>query len=124
MRRVVVDAGVLLGWFDAASPHRALRTEYEAGTLAAIAPRGLVAEALGILAERGVPPASLARIGSDLHRIGLQLQDPPMEALATWLAKGLAPGRAAYAALAASLDVPLVTDDPDLRRVAGGIPDG
>ena len=34
MRRVVVDASVLLGWFEGESPHRSLRAEYEAGTLA------------------------------------------------------------------------------------------
>ena len=124
MRRVVLDAGVVLDWFDATSPHRSLRVEYEAGTLAAIAPTGLIAEALGMLAEQGVPPESLARIGTELHRIGLQLQDPPMEALAGWLARGLPPGRAAYAALAESLEVPLVTDDPELRRAASGIARG
>ncbi len=125
MRRVVVDAGALLGWFDAASPHRTLRTEYEAGTLAVIAPRGLVADALGILAERGdVPPDRLARIGAELQRIGLQLQDPPVPELTAWLAKGLAPHRAAYPALAATLEIPLVTDDRELRRIAAGIPQG
>lgn len=124
MRRVVIDAGVLLGWFDATSPHRSLRAEYEAGTLAVIAPRGLVAESLGMLAEQGVPQESLARVGAELERIGLQLQDPPVEALAAWLAKGLAPGRAVYPALATSLEIPLVTDDPELRHAASGIPRG
>ena len=124
MRRVVVDAGVLLGWFDATSPHRSLRAEYEAGTLAVIGPHGLVAESLGMLAEQGVPQESLARIGTELQRIGLQLQDPPMEALAAWLAKGLTPARAAYPALAVSLEVPLLTDDPELRRAAAAIPRG
>jgi hypothetical protein len=121
MRRVVVDDGVLLGWFDATGPHRTLRAEYEAGTLAVIGPRGLIADVLGALAGQGVPPDALARIGAELQRIGLQLQDPPMESLAAWLAKGLAPGRAAYPALAASLEVPLVTDDPELRRVAATV---
>lgn len=124
MRRVVLDAGVLLGWFDAASPHRSLRAEYEAGTLTVIAPQGVVADALGTLAAQGVPGDVLARIGTELHRIGLQLQDPPIEALATWLGKGLLSGQAAYPALAASLEVPLVTDDPELQRVADGIPRG
>ena len=124
MRRVVVDAGVLLGWFGAESPHRALRAEYEAGTLAVIGPRGLIADALGTLAVRGAPSDRLGRIGAELQRIGLQLQDPPMEALATWLAKGLQSGRAAYPALAESLEIPLVTDDPELRRVAAGILQG
>lgn len=118
MRRLVVDAGVLLGWFEATSPHRSLRAEYEGGTLAVIAPRGMVADALGILAERGVAQESMARIGTELQRIGLQLQDPPIDTLTAWLTKGLAPDRAAYPALAASLEIPLVTDDPELRRTA------
>ena len=121
MRRVVVDADVLLGWFDAGSAHRSLRAEYEAGTLAVIGPRGLIAEVLGALTARGVDPERLARIGGELQRIGLQLQDPPMTELATWLGKGLAPHRAAYPALAASLEVPLVTGDPELRRVAATV---
>ena len=121
MRRVVVDAGVILGWFEAESPHRSLRAEYEAGTLAAIGPRGLIAEVLGTLTQRGVPPERLARVADELQRIGLQLQDPPMPELATWLTRGLAPHRAAYPALAASLEVPLVTDDPELRRLAAGV---
>ena len=121
MRRVVVDAGALLGWFDTGRPHRSLRAEYEAGTLAVIGPRSLVADTLGTLAGRGVPADTLARIGAELHRIGLQLQDPPMPELAAWLAKGLPSHRAAYPALAASLEVPLVTDDPALRRVAAGL---
>lgn len=124
MRRVVIDAGVLLGWFDVGSPHRRLRAEYEAGTLAVIGPRGLIADALGTLAERGTPPDRLARIGAELQRIGLQLQDPPMEELASWLAKGLPSGRAAYPALAVSLEIPLVTDDPELQRVAAAISRG
>ena len=121
MRRAVVDAGVLLGWFDAASPHRSLRTQYEAGTLAVIGPRGLVADVLGMLTERGVPPERLRLIATELQRIGLQLQDPPISELATWLASGLKSHRAAYPALAASLEVPLVTDDPELRRAAATI---
>ena len=121
MRRVVLDAGALLGWFDADGPHRSLRAAYEAGTLTVIGPRTIVAEALGALAEQGVTPDVLALVGAELQRIGLHVQDPPVDGLAMWLGKGLAPHRAAYAALAASLEVPLVTDDPDLRRVAATV---
>lgn len=124
MKRLVIDAGALIGWFDGTGEHGALRAEYEAGTLAVVAPRGVIADALGILAARGVGQELLARIGAELQRIGLQLQDPPMETLARWLARGLAADRAAYPALAASLEIPLVTDDPELRRVAKGIPLG
>lgn len=121
MRRVVVDDGVLLAWFDSTSPHRSLRAEYEAGTVAVIGPRGLIADVLGALTRRGIPTERLARIAADLQLIGLQLQDPPMPELAVWLGRGLAPHRAAYPALAASLEVPLVTDDSELRRVAATV---
>lgn len=124
MRRVVADAGVILGWFDADSPYRPLRAEYEAGALAIIGPRGLVADVLGLLAADGVPPDRLTLIGAELQRIGLQLQEPPMPEMATWLAKGLPAQRAAYPALAAILEVPLVTDDPELRRLAATLPQG
>ena len=121
MRRVVVDAGVLLGWFEAESAHRPLRAEYEAGTLTVIGPRGLIPDILWILANHGLPPDRLARVANELERIGLQLQDAAVAHLATWLAQGLSPARAAYPALAASLEVPLVTDDPELRRVAAAV---
>lgn len=122
MRRAVLDARVLIGWFDPDGPYRSLRAEYEAGALTVVGPRGLITDALGVLAERSaVSPDRLNRIGTELQRIGLQLQDPPMTALASWLGKGLAPHRAAYPALASALEVPLVTDDPALQRIAAGL---
>ena len=122
MRRVVVDAGAVLAWFDPESPHRALRSEYEAGALSVIAPSDLVASAMGQLARRtGWPEERLARIGGEISRLGFQLQAPPLQDLAHWLGKGLGPSSAACAALADRLDAPLVTDDPDLRRVAPGL---
>lgn len=121
MRRVVVDASVLLDWFVANGPYRALRAEYEAGTLIVIGPRALVGDALGRLAERGVPAERLVRVAAELQRLGLQLQDPPVPELATWVAKGLPGHRAAYAALASALEVPLITDDPELRRIAAAV---
>jgi len=122
VKRVVVDAGVLLAWFDAESPHRALRAEYEAGTLAVVGPPELVAEAMGDLARRtGWREERLAIVGSELVRLGIQLQAPQLQDLAHWLAKGLTPSSAACAALAARLEVPLVSDDPDLRRAASDL---
>jgi len=122
MRRVVLDAGAFLTWFEPDGAHRALRAEYEAGNLTVIGPRHLAADALGMVASReGVPAERLARIGAELHRLGLQLQDPPVSELAAWLAKGLPAHIAAYPALASSLEVPLVTDDPELQRVAAGL---
>jgi predicted nucleic acid-binding protein len=122
MRRVVLDAGVVLAWFDPQSRHRALRAEYEAGTLSVIAPADLVASAMDQVARRTEwPEERLARIGGEISRLGFQLQAPPLQDLAHWLEKGLNPSSAACAALAARLEAPLVTDDPDLRRAAAGL---
>ena len=123
MRRAVLDAGVVVGWFDRDGPHRSLRGEYESGALTVVAPRHLVADVLAIVADR-IPPDRLPSVGAELDRVRFQLQDPPLSVHAVWIAKGLPADRAAYAALAAHLDVPLVTDDPELRRVAAAIPAG
>lgn len=123
MRRVVVDAGVILSWFGADSSHRSLRAEYEAGGVVIVAPRTIVADALAMLARRdGWTAERLARAGDELERLGLELADPPLEELARWMARGLDRSQAATAALAASLGLPLATGDADLRRVAAVLP--
>ena len=122
MRRIVIDPAALLAWFSGDGPHRSLRDEYEGGTLTVLAPRHLVADVLCELTAREAPaPDRLARIAGELQRLGIQLQDPPVAELAGWLAQGLEPRMAAYAALAASLDVPLAAADADLRRVASDL---
>lgn len=122
MRRIVIDPAALLAWFGDDGPHRSLRAEYEGGGLTVLAPRHLVPDVLGELAAHDKPaPDRLARIAGELQRLGIQLQDPPVAELARWLADGLEPRRAAYAALAASLDVPLAAGDANLRRVASDL---
>ena len=122
MRRVVADAGVILGWFEPEGDHRAMREEYEAGALTVIGPDTLVADAMADLARRGGwTDDRLAAVAGELSRLGFQLQAPLLQDLAHWMAKGLSPSSAACAALAARLEVPLVTDEADLQRVATGL---
>jgi predicted nucleic acid-binding protein len=122
VRRVVADAGVILAWFVPNGEHRGLRAEYEAGALTVIGPDTLVSDAMAELAQRGGwTDERLAGVAGELSRLGLQLQTPPLQDLAHWMAKGLNASSAACAALAARLEVPLVTDDPDLRRAAAGL---
>jgi predicted nucleic acid-binding protein len=119
MRRLVIDAGTLLSWFDAGGEGRSMRAEYEAGQLTVVAPRTIVADALGQLAQGpGWTGERLERAATELQRLGLELHDPPVAELASWVAKGLAADRAAYPALAESLDLRLATDDAALRQVA------
>lgn len=114
MRRIVVDAATVLSWFDASGASQ--RRDYEAGEFAAIAPRRLHADLLAAVAGRGQwSPERLARIATELLRIGIQLQDPPLTLLAGWIARGLDPEVAAYAALAEHLDMRLHARDSRLR---------
>jgi predicted nucleic acid-binding protein len=122
VRRVVADAGAVLTWFEPDGQHRALREEYEAGGLTVIGPDTLVADAMAALARRGGwTDDRLASVGGELSRLGFQLQAPPLQDLAHWMAKGLSPSSAACAALAARLEVPLISDDADLQRAAPGL---
>ena len=112
MKRLVLDAGVVASWFDHDGTGRHLREEYEAGTLAVVGPPQLPDDVLEHL--RPVAEERLARIGSELRRLGFELQQPPVADVAHWIAHGLASHRAAYAALASHLDLTLATDDPEL----------
>ena len=123
MRRVVVDASVVLAWFTSArGPARSLRAEYEQGLLILVAPRALPLEILEATARSTDWPASrLAKLAAELDRLGLELRDPPTSELARWLARGLGGADAAYAALASGLDIPLVTMDEELLRRASPV---
>ena len=116
MRRVVLDASALLSWFSPDPSGRALRADYEQGLLSVVAPPQLTADALSSLA--GSPKERLLRVAAELDRLGFELREPPIDDLASWLAQGLTARQAGYAALASSLDLPLVTADADLLRGA------
>lgn len=112
MRRLVVDAGVIASWFRPDGAGRHLREEYEAGSLVVIGPSHLPDEVLQHLDS--LEADGLARAGSELRRLGFELQRPPVRELARWVDHGLPSHRAAYLALATHLDVALATDDPAL----------
>ncbi len=114
MKRVVVDAGVVASWFRPDGAGRRLREEYEAGALTVVGPPQLPDDVLEHL--RPLAEDRLARIGTELRRLGFDLQRPPVAELARWIAHGLPSHRAAYAALASHLDLPLATEDADLLR--------
>lgn len=120
MRRVVVDAQAVLSWFDPSGAVQ--RRDYEAGGFTAFAPRRIHADLLAEIARRtDASPQRLARAAAELPRIGLQVQDPPLELLAGWIARGLDAELAPYAALAEHLDMRLEARDPTLRQRARSI---
>ena len=116
----MLDVGVLLSWFEADGSGRQMREEYEAGQIAVVAPRTIVADALARLASRpGWTAERLERAAVELGRIGLELREPPVAGVARYIARGLPADRAAYPALAAAADLRLQTDDLRLRQAAG-----
>jgi predicted nucleic acid-binding protein len=129
MRRIVIDASALLTWFASDNSGKELRAEYEGGLLGVVAPHALIADVLAELATtRSWPADRLVRVAAELDRLGFELREAPIGELASWLARGLLPKHAPYAALASSLDLPLMTADPELLRratsVARSITDG
>jgi predicted nucleic acid-binding protein len=119
MRRVVLDASALLTWFADRRAAATLRAEYEQGLLGVVVPRRLTADVLAVIARTSDGPADrLTRVAAEVDRLGFEIRDPPIDELASWLAQGLTTRQATYAALASSLDLPLVTDDSELRRRA------
>jgi len=122
MRRVVLDASALLTWFGPDASRGRLRSEYEHGLLGVVAPRQLTTHLLTALAAaRGWPADRLVRVAAEVERLGFEFREPPMDELAEWVARGLTAGQAGYAALASSLDLPLITADPELLRMAGTV---
>ncbi|MGH2429327.1 MAG: PIN domain-containing protein [Candidatus Limnocylindria bacterium] len=127
MKRLVLDASVVLKWFTADGERhleaaRSLRAEYEAGRLTVIAPRLLWTELLEATARAtGWPSDRLVRVAAEIDRLGFELRDPPVTELAGWVARGLTGAEAAYAAVASADELSLVTDDERLLRLAATV---
>lgn len=114
MRRLVVGAEVIASWF--ATGERTFLDEYRAGLLHIYAPPTARQELINRLVARNLRNAE--GIISAVDRIGLELIEPPAEGVGRWMRRGLRVDAASYAALAESLEAPLVTRDPELRAAA------
>ena len=116
----MLDPEAFLGWFSTGG--RGLRAEYEDGAVTVHVPGIFSTHLLEAVArERKRPPERLVRLGGEIERVGFRVGDAPAELLAAWLARGLTALQAPYAALAESLEVPLVAGNPDLRRRAATV---
>ena len=121
MRRLVIDAHAFLGWFGPDSAARVLRREFEAGGLAVYAPSWFRVHVLELAAADDLTADQLKHLAAELDRLQFEIEDPPATELAAWLARGVDARHAQYAALAVALDLPLVTTDRELLRVAAGV---
>lgn len=112
MKRVVLDPGGFLAWF--APEGRPLRAEYEAGGLEAHVPQGFGLDVLARVVREHGTSHDLARLADEMERLGFREHAVSPVDAARHLERGRSASQAAYAALAAHLDLPLITDDPAL----------
>lgn len=120
MRWIVLDTTVLLSWFTADGAGRSLRREYEAGVLGIVVPPSLTTDFIGALAaDRERSTEALVQAAAEVDRLAFEVRRPAVEDTVRWIARGLSPQDAPYAALASHLELPLMTANDDvLRRAA------
>lgn len=127
MSEVVLDASVVLKWFRGAGERhvdeaRAIRASYEDGDLVVWAPPLLQFEILNVAGRRWeLGEDALVKLAAALDDVGFELLEPPLEAVARWIARGLTAYDAAYLAVAEAASVELVTDDERVLSLAPGV---
>lgn len=131
MTDVVLDASIVLKWFSPGSTGerhvgqaRRLRDRYQAGEITVCVPSLLFLEILNIAGRRWAwSEDSLLELASLLEDLRFDTDEPPLESIAEWTARGLSAYDAAYVALAKQRGVHIITDDERIIAVAPDIAD-
>lgn len=124
MTELVLDASVVLRWFDPLPhPHvgdaRRLRDEFATGRLVVVVPTLLFYEVLNVAGRQWrLPGEDLLELVTRLEDARFELDDPELASVAEWVARGLSAYDAAYVALAQERGIALVTDDRQVLAVA------
>lgn len=124
MRRVVLDANVVLKWFGTAGevgkPEAlALREEFARGDIDVVVPYLLGIEVLNVAGRRwGWPEADLADLGVALRDLPWRWTVPSFREVARWVGHGLTAYDATYVAVAAANECTVVTSDEQMLAVA------
>lgn len=127
MRDLVLDATVVIPWFDPKRPAGTeaapkLRTQFEAGVITVAVPSLLRLEVLNVAGRQwSWNESALATLANDLEHIGFEFSDPALPLVAAWVARGLTAYDATYIALAESRGLTLLTTDPEMLRIGHGI---
>lgn len=127
MTELVLDASVVIKWWhtegeDHLDEAQALQASFEAGELLAVAPSLLQIEIVNAFARRWTwPEEGLLALARALKAARFELENPDLESVARWTARGLTAYDASYVALAESRGIELVTDDESIVARAGGI---
>jgi predicted nucleic acid-binding protein len=114
MRRLVLDASVVVRWFrEPVEPAgTVLRSEFESGGIAVTIPGLLFLELLNVAGRQWRwQEEELLEFAEELGSTKFELLDPDLDRVANWVARGLTAYDACYVALAEQLDVPLITFD-------------
>jgi predicted nucleic acid-binding protein len=124
---VVLDTSVVVKWFRAdgerhLDPARSLRATFEAGQLAVLAPPLLRLEIVNVAGRRWHwDDRALVELAGALGELGFEFEEPELERVASWTARGLTAYDAAYVALAEARSTTLITDDDLVVAVAGDL---
>lgn len=127
MRRVVLDASVVLKWFsEHDEPGKdealALRAAFAGGDMDVVVPYLLAIEVLNVAGRRWRwPAADLGDLASVLWDMPWLFAVPPLPGVAHWVGRGLTAYDAAYVALAAAESCAVVTADAEMLAVAGAL---
>ncbi len=123
MRRLVLDASVVIRWFGPQTAAATeLRSEFEAGRLAVTVPTLLFLELLNVAGRQWRwREERLVDLARELEGTKFEAVDPQLDRVATWVSRGLTAYDASYVALAEQLDFPLVTEDRVILEVARGV---
>lgn len=125
MTEVVLDASVVLKWFRAdgerhLEPAKSLRRKFEAGQLTVLAPPLLRLEIVNVAGRRWHwDEHTLIDLASSLEELGFEYEEPELDQVASWTARGLTAYDASYVALAEARTTTLITDDDLIVSVAG-----
>lgn len=126
MTEVVLDASVVLKWFApeerGSAEARHLRSEYRSGRLTVVVPALLFLELLNVAGRRWQwDEEALIEFAQALGGLLFDIGDPSLEAVASWVARGLTADDAVYVSLAEERGLDLVTDDERIIALAGEI---
>jgi predicted nucleic acid-binding protein len=124
LRQCVLDVSVLGRWiFQPREPAAAaLRAEFEAGQLIVAVPALIFLELLNVAGRQlGWAADRLSDLVDRLERLRFDVLDPELVGVATWVSRGLTAYDANYVALAEQLQLPLITDDHAVLRLAARI---
>jgi predicted nucleic acid-binding protein len=100
----------------------AWRTSFEAGEVLIVAPPLLFLEILNAFGRRWQwAEQSLVELARALVAARFEVEEPDLESIARWTARGLSASDAAYVALAESRGIELVTADETIIAVAPAI---